>query len=90
MAAASAVHLSIFGRQPTRLPRQRGNRSFATCRKVVSGEMHVAFAVTEPDAGNDITPHQDRRARRDGDNYIINGRKVFTTKAREGKNGCCC
>jgi acyl-CoA dehydrogenase len=42
----------------------------------------VAFAVTEPDAGNDIT-HIKTFARRDGDDYLINGRKVFTTKARE-------
>ena len=43
-----------------------------------------AFAVTEPDAGNDIT-HIKTAARREGDNYVINGRKVFTTKAREAK-----
>jgi len=52
--------------------------------EVVSGKLHVAFAVTEPDAGNDIT-HIKTAARRDGDNYVINGRKVFTTKAREAQ-----
>ena len=50
--------------------------------RVVSGELHVSFAVTEPDAGNDIT-HIKTFARRDGDNFVVNGRKVFTTKAQE-------
>jgi len=52
--------------------------------RVISGELHMSFAVTEPDAGNDITPYQNF-ARREGDNYIINGRKVFITKAQEAK-----
>ncbi len=83
MAAASAVHLSIFGVSPivfhgTEEQKQR------FLPPVVRGEVHAAFAVTEPDAGNDIT-HIKTAARREGDYYIINGRKVFTTKAREAK-----
>jgi acyl-CoA dehydrogenase len=83
MAAASAVHLSIFGVSPLVFHGSE-EQKLRYLPKVVSGEMHVAFAVTEPDAGNDIT-HIKTAARRDGDNYIINGRKVFTTKAREAK-----
>jgi acyl-CoA dehydrogenase len=83
MAAASSVHLSIFGVSPivfhgTEEQKQR------FLPPVVRGEVHAAFAVTEPDAGNDIT-HIKTAARREGDYYIINGRKVFTTKAREAK-----
>jgi acyl-CoA dehydrogenase len=83
MAAASAIHLSIFGVSPivfhgTEDQKQR------FLPPVVRGEVHAAFAVTEPDAGNDIT-HIKTSARREGDYYIINGRKVFTTKAREAK-----
>jgi len=83
MAAASAIHLSIFGVSPivfhgTEEQKQR------FLPPVVRGEVHAAFAVTEPDAGNDIT-HIKTAARREGDYYIINGRKVFTTKAREAK-----
>jgi acyl-CoA dehydrogenase len=81
MAAASSVHLSIFGVSPLVFHgSEEQKRRYLP--KVVSGEMHVAFAVTEPDAGNDIT-HIKTAARRDGDNYVVNGRKVFTTKARE-------
>jgi len=83
MAAASAVHLSIFGVSPLVFHGSE-EQKLRYLPKVVSGEMHVAFAVTEPDAGNDIT-HIKTAARREGDNYVINGRKVFTTKAREAK-----
>ncbi len=81
MAGASAIHLSIFGVSPLVFHGSEAQKK-RYLPKVVSGEMHVAFAVTEPDAGNDIT-HIKTAARRDGDSYVINGRKVFTTKARE-------
>jgi acyl-CoA dehydrogenase len=81
MSGASAIHLSIFGVSPLVFHgNEEQKRRYLP--KVISGEMHVAFAVTEPDAGNDIT-HIKTQARREGDSYVINGRKVFTTKARE-------
>ncbi len=83
MNAASAVHLSIFGVSPLVFHgTEEQKRRYLP--SVVKGELHVAFAVTEPDAGNDIT-HIKTTARRDGDYYAINGRKVFTTKAKEAK-----
>jgi acyl-CoA dehydrogenase len=81
MSGASAIHLSIFGVSPLVFHGGEEQKK-RYLPKVVSGEMHVAFAVTEPDAGNDIT-HIKTAARREGDSYVINGRKVFTTKARE-------
>jgi len=81
MAAASSVHLSIFGLSPIVFHGTEEQRK-RFLPPVVNGSMHAAFAVTEPDAGNDIT-HIKTTARREGDYYIINGRKVFTTKARE-------
>ncbi|MGH7933894.1 MAG: acyl-CoA dehydrogenase family protein [Candidatus Binataceae bacterium] len=81
MNAASSIHLSIFGLTPLVVHgTEEIKRRYLP--RVISGELHVAFAVTEPDAGNDIT-HIKTFARREGDNYIINGRKVFTTKAQE-------
>src|SRR5260370_40751012 len=81
MAAASSIHLSSFGVSPlVHHGAEEQKRRYLP--GVVRGETHVAFAVTEPDAGNDIT-HIKTSARRDGDSYVINGRKVFTTKARE-------
>jgi acyl-CoA dehydrogenase len=83
MNAASSVHLSIFGVSPlVRHGSEEQKRHYLP--KVVSGELQVAFSVTEPDAGNDIT-HIKTFARREGDYYIINGRKVFTSKARAAR-----
>jgi acyl-CoA dehydrogenase len=83
MAAASSIHLSIFGVSPI-VFHGTEEQKHRFLPPVVRGEVHAAFAVTEPDAGNDIT-HIKTAARREGDYYIINGRKVFTTKAREAK-----
>src|SRR4029077_14850701 len=49
---------------------------------VASGELHVAFGVTEPDAGTD-TAAITTKAGRDGDTYVVRGRKVWTTKAQD-------
>ncbi len=50
--------------------------------QVASGESHVAFGVTEPDAGLDTTSIS-TRAVLDGDHYVVHGRKVWTSKALE-------
>jgi acyl-CoA dehydrogenase len=51
---------------------------------VARGEMHVAFGVTEPNAGSDTTSIE-TSAKLDGDNYVVRGRKVWTTKALESE-----
>ncbi len=80
MNAASSIHLGIFGLTPIiRHGSKEMQRRYLP--KAVSGELHTSFAVTEPDAGNDIS-HIKTFARREGDYYVINGRKVFTTKAQ--------
>lgn len=48
--------------------------------KLASGEMKIAFAVTEPDAGLD-TSKIATTAESDGDAYVFNGQKVFITQA---------
>jgi len=81
MNGASSIHLSIFGMHPVVL---HGSVEMkAHCLpQVADGSLHVAFGVTEPDAGTDTTKIT-TRAVRDGGNYVINGRKVWTTKALE-------
>ncbi|MFO7265257.1 MAG: acyl-CoA dehydrogenase family protein [Bacillota bacterium] len=44
--------------------------------KFATGEWLAAFALTEPGAGSD-PGSLEMRARRDGDFYVLNGRKVF-------------
>lgn len=46
--------------------------------KVARGEMEISIAWTEPQAGSDGTAIR-TTATRDGDDYIIDGQKVFTT-----------
>lgn len=46
--------------------------------KLASGEMIVAFALTEPQAGSDAANIQ-LDARKDGEFYILNGTKIFIT-----------
>src|SRR5262249_57877132 len=45
---------------------------------IVSGRKIVAVAVTEPDVGSDVKNIR-TRARRDGDEYLLTGTKMFIT-----------
>lgn len=48
---------------------------------IASGELRLqAFGVTEPGSGTDTTSLR-TSARRDGDDYIINGQKIWTSRA---------
>jgi acyl-CoA dehydrogenase len=47
---------------------------------VKSGEAIAAFAITEPDAGSDVSAIQTTAERR-GDAYVINGSKTFISNA---------
>jgi alkylation response protein AidB-like acyl-CoA dehydrogenase len=46
--------------------------------KILSGELHFAIGYTEPDAGTDLAALR-TRAVLDGDHYVVNGQKTFTT-----------
>jgi acyl-CoA dehydrogenase len=83
MNGASAIHLSIFGMQPVVL---HGSEELKRryLPRVATGQLHVAFGVTEPDAGLDTTAIS-TRALRDGDGYRVTGRKVWTSKALESE-----
>jgi acyl-CoA dehydrogenase len=83
MNGASAIHLSIFGMHPVVL---HGSEELKRRHlpRVADGELHIAFGVTEPDAGLDTTSIS-TRAVRDGDRYVVHGRKVWTSKALESE-----
>jgi acyl-CoA dehydrogenase len=48
--------------------------------RIAGGEAIAAFALTEPEAGSDVSALQTRAARR-GDSYILNGTKRFVSNA---------
>ncbi|MFZ0713864.1 acyl-CoA dehydrogenase family protein [Mycobacterium sp.] len=50
--------------------------------KVFSGEVRLCLGYTEPEGGSDIATCK-TRAVRDGDGWIINGSKMFTTGAHK-------
>jgi alkylation response protein AidB-like acyl-CoA dehydrogenase len=52
-------------------------------RGIVSGETQACFCVTEPNAGSDVQGIR-TTATRDGDDYILNGNKLFVTNADRG------
>ncbi|CKI21918.1 FadE121 protein [Mycolicibacterium smegmatis] len=87
MNAASAIHMSIFGMQPV-VVYGSDEMKAETLPRIVDGDLHVCFGVTEPGAGLD-TSRITTFARRDGDHpdadYVINGRKVWISKALESE-----
>ena len=49
--------------------------------KVISGDLRVAMSITEPGASG--LAELNTKATPDGDNYILNGQKIFITRADE-------
>lgn len=76
---AQAIESTFFGSQILLLfgsEEQKKKYLPALC----SGQMRMGVAVTEPDAGSDVASIS-TRAEKDGDEYVINGNKMFITNA---------
>ena len=83
MNGCSAVHLTIFGLNPVLVfGNERLKNTFLP--RAAAGDLHVAFGVTEANAGTDTSQIQ-TRAIRDGDDWRIRGQKIWTTKALESE-----
>ena len=81
MAAASAIHMNIFGtRSIVKHGSDRQRRAWLP--DIIKGDLVTCFGVTEPDVGLDTTKIK-TTARRDGDEYRIDGQKIWTSTAKE-------
>jgi alkylation response protein AidB-like acyl-CoA dehydrogenase len=50
--------------------------------KILAGEIHFCIGYTEPDSGTDLATLK-TKAVRDGDEWVINGQKIFTSLATD-------
>ena len=84
MNGSSSLHLTMFGLNPVvKFGNDRLKEAFLP--RAAVGDLHVAFGVTEPDAGTD-TSRITTRAEDDGrGGYVISGRKIWTSKALESE-----
>ncbi len=83
MNGATPLHLSIFGMHPV-VKYGSEDMKQKYLPRVSNGDLHVAFGVTEPDAGTDTTSIS-TQAVLNGDTYTVKGRKVWTTKALQSE-----
>ena len=80
MTGASAIHMNIFGLNPvvvfgTEEQKQRW------LPPLIAGRDQACFCVTEPDTGLDTTRLK-TRAVRQGDHYVVSGRKIWISTAQ--------
>lgn len=80
LAACTTVHINLFGPHPI-LVYGTDEQKKRIIPSLVTGEQKPCFGVTEPDAGLDTTSIK-TFAKRDGDDYIINGSKIWTSTAK--------
>jgi alkylation response protein AidB-like acyl-CoA dehydrogenase len=83
MAAASSVHMNIFGLEPVaKFGTDKQKNRFLP--PLILGNEKACFGVTEPDTGLD-TLKLTSLAKRDGDHYILSGRKIWISTARHAQ-----
>lgn len=80
----SAIHLSMFGFHPVICHGSEALKQKYLPR-IASGDLHVSFSVTEPDAGSDTGKITTKATKTDG-GWLLNGRKVWLTKAHISKS----
>ncbi|WP_043833721.1 acyl-CoA dehydrogenase family protein [Muricoccus aerilatus] len=80
MSGVSAIHMNIFGLNPVVVfgTEEQKRRILPP---LVAGREKACFGVTEPNTGLDTTKLK-TFARKEGDRYVVNGRKVWISTAQ--------
>jgi alkylation response protein AidB-like acyl-CoA dehydrogenase len=79
-SGCSPIHFYVFPPTPiVKYGTEAMKREYLP--KICSGEIVMAFGVTEPNAGTDTSRIQ-TRAEKKGAHWVVNGRKVWTTNAQ--------
>src|SRR5438105_7341478 len=79
-SGASPIHFYMFPPMPVI---KHGSEALRQkyLPKIATGEIVMSFGVTEPNVGTDTSRIQ-TRAVKQGDRWVVNGRKVWNTNAR--------
>jgi len=80
-AARADVHLPAVTLQtvgPTLMAHGTEKQKEMFLSDILAGDVHFAIGYSEPDAGTDLASLR-TSARRDGDHYVVNGQKMWTT-----------
>jgi Acyl-CoA dehydrogenases len=80
MNGCSAVHNGIFGLEPIIKHGSEELKSWAL-PLLIKPDVHLSFAITEPDAGTDTTRITTTARKVDG-GYLVSGKKVWISKAQ--------
>ena len=80
LSGCSAIHINIFGPMPLVVFGTDEQRARAL-PPLIRGEDRTCFAVTEPNAGLN-TANIETKAERNGNGWVANGRKLWTTTAQ--------
>src|SRR5688572_12254952 len=80
MSGASAVHMNIFSLNPV-VVYGADEQKQRWLPPLIAGQDRACFGVTEPDTGLNTTRLK-TQAVRDGDGYVVTGRKIWTSTAQ--------
>ena len=80
MSGASAVHMNIFSLNPV-VVYGTDEQKRRWLPPLIAGEDRACFGVTEPDTGLNTTRLK-TQAVREGDGYVVTGRKIWTSTAQ--------
>jgi acyl-CoA dehydrogenase len=80
MSGVSAIHMNIFGLNPVVVFGSEAQKR-RILPPLISGAEKACFAVTEPNTGLNTTQLK-TFAKKEGDGYVVNGRKVWISTAQ--------